>query len=381
MDRRFSDIFTDPENQIFKVVFFPDRIYHEMDLEATVSPRYRYNVRWVRSKHESTILKGEVYLDSRFVCNFLRIEYGARHLAEAVRAKGRLVGDHVVAWLRASHKDASRNGEGRVRLAFERCVDAYQCEIWGTLEPPDGTQHDNQVTALMGRDGTICRVKALDAALEDVRNIQTVELAYREDYVDPVLGYRIEDADAAWDNAFLRSHQVPNTPEPSSPQNTIQDDNYLVNFQNGWFLQTRDIQPVRYRNAMMDPGHPDAADDNIVEMRWIVQRELGGTLVYFHEVTVNPGSYEGTHRHIGSEELYYIVSGTGVAYMGLGDDPTTDAMPTVRQPVYGYDPPKKVKELQVKAGNVIYTKSGGIHGIRNPNSEPLVFVAFGYTAS
>jgi len=32
---------------------------------------------------------------------------------------------------------------------------------------------------------------------------------------------------------------------------------------------------------------------------------------------------------------------------------------------------------------VIFTKSGGIHGIRNPkeNSVPLQFVAFGYSAS
>ena len=33
--------------------------------------------------------------------------------------------------------------------------------------------------------------------------------------------------------------------------------------------------------------------------------------------------------------------------------------------------------------HVIYTKSGGIHGIRNPagNAQPLKFVAFGYSAS
>ena len=29
-------------------------------------------------------------------------------------------------------------------------------------------------------------------------------------------------------------------------------------------------------------------------------------------------------------------------------------------------------------GSVIYTKSGGVHGIRNPGSEPLKFVAFLY---
>ena len=49
MDARFSDIFDRPENTIFRVVFFPDRIYHAQYLNATRSPRYRYNVREVRA--------------------------------------------------------------------------------------------------------------------------------------------------------------------------------------------------------------------------------------------------------------------------------------------------------------------------------------------
>ena len=44
---------------------------------------------------------------------------------------------------------------------------------------------------------------------------------------------------------------------------------------------------------------------------------------------------------------------------------------------------KTVRQLPVKAGNMIYTKSGGIHGIRNPagNAQHLKFVAFLYHAS
>jgi oxalate decarboxylase/phosphoglucose isomerase-like protein (cupin superfamily) len=38
----------------------------------------------------------------------------------------------------------------------------------------------------------------------------------------------------------------------------------------------------------------------------------------------------------------------------------------------------KCRELQVQPGSVIYTKSGGVHGIRNPGTEPLKFVAFLY---
>ena len=60
MDPRFNDIFTRPENAIFRVVFYPDRIYHAQYLNATRSPRYRYNVREVRNVVRSAyILAGD----------------------------------------------------------------------------------------------------------------------------------------------------------------------------------------------------------------------------------------------------------------------------------------------------------------------------------
>jgi mannose-6-phosphate isomerase-like protein (cupin superfamily) len=94
-------------------------------------------------------------------------------------------------------------------------------------------------------------------------------------------------------------------------------------------------------------------------------------------VTVPPGAVEGTHRHIGSEEVYYIVAGQGLVYMNDGDDPDTSSYPLVERPVYGLDA-LKCREIPVKQGSVLYTKSGGVHGIRNPNAEPLKFVAFLY---
>lgn len=62
MDARFEQVFTHPENAIFQVVFFPDRIYHARYLNATRSSRYRYNVTEVRSGSDITIMKGDVYL-------------------------------------------------------------------------------------------------------------------------------------------------------------------------------------------------------------------------------------------------------------------------------------------------------------------------------
>jgi mannose-6-phosphate isomerase-like protein (cupin superfamily) len=94
-------------------------------------------------------------------------------------------------------------------------------------------------------------------------------------------------------------------------------------------------------------------------------------------VTIPPGKVEGTHQHIGSEELYYITEGSGLAYMRVGDDPKTDAFPTVEREVFGIGP-RQFKQLPVSAGSVIFTKSGGMHGIRNPGSVPLKFIAFLY---
>ena len=109
MDARFNDIFTSPENAIFKVVFFPDRIYHAQYLNATRSPRYRYNVQEVRGAVDIQVLKGEVSLDGVFLCNFLRLEYRAGRLVEQVRERGRFVRDQVMAWMRLP---ATNGGSG-----------------------------------------------------------------------------------------------------------------------------------------------------------------------------------------------------------------------------------------------------------------------------
>ena len=67
--------------------------------------------------------------------------------------------------------------------------------------------------------------------------------------------------------------------------------------------------------------------------------------------------------------------------MGENDDPATVSFPTVERSIFGFDRPRRCKELPVKPGSIIFTKSGGIHGIRNPGSTPLRFVAFLYHSS
>lgn len=382
MDAVFNDIFTEPQNEIFRVVFYPDRVYHAQYLNATRSPRYRYNVREVRNAIGILVMKGEVYMDDKFLTNFIRVEYSSSRLVELSREQNRFVNDSIMAWIRLLPEDASKTAEATYKLHYCPWIDAYQVEFWETLEPPAGSSHDYKVLDIMGKDASITRIRqfapAMGKTADELKAVRRMEVAFRENDKDLPCGYNINQP--LWDNNFMRSHQEPRSTEPSSFQNTIDDQNYLIDFQRGWFLDTNQIQPNRYRNAMMDPGNPDQGPDNIIEMRWIVQRELGSSVVFFHEVTIPPGMIEGTHRHIGTEELYYITEGTGTAYLGLNDDPKMADMPIVQRDVYGFGM-QPCRELKVKPGSVIYTKSGGIHGIRNEGDKPLKFVAFLYHTS
>jgi len=387
MQQAFNDIQNRPENSIFAIVFFPDRIYHAQYLNATRSPRYRYYVHEVRNALDNMVMKGLVFLDGNLLARFIRIEYRASRLVEQAREKERFLRDSVLANVGLQHRDAGKNARAMVRMHYDNWIDAYQVEIWDTLEPPPTKHHDLKVASMMGREGSITRVRGFDAALGDPDGIQQAERSFRENDIDAPLGYRI--GNPQWDNDFGRTYQVPKTQQPSAQENTVPVNSYLLDFSRGWFFQNaRDLAPVRYQNAMTESASADfntpGPNNNVIEMRWVVQRELGGSNVYFHEVTIPPGTVEGTHQHIGSEELYYIFEGEGIAYMGDGDDPSlsdADKYPVRNVDIFGLAK-HDVREVKVQPGSVIYTKSGGIHGIRNPHgSQPLRFVAFGYHSS
>jgi mannose-6-phosphate isomerase-like protein (cupin superfamily) len=376
-DTRFNDIFQSPQNSVFKVVFFPDRVYHDYSLSATRSDRYRYNVQEVRNAMDISVMKGEVYLDGVFYSNILRVEYRGGRLIEGIRAKNRFMKDELICWMKLLPTDTSKTAEATLHLHYDPRIDSYYAEIWQTLEPPEGNRHHFKVLGLMGHENAITRIPAFLPAMADLSGLLRVDLAFRENDIQIPRGYHIGVDDAVWDNDYLRSHEMPTTQNPSDSSNTVKDSNYELTFQRDFLLDATQVAPVRYRNPMMDSGNPDATDKNIIEMRWLFQRELGGSLVFFHEVTVPPGAVEGTHQHIGTEELYYIVSGTGFAYVGENDAPDTHDLNTVDRWIYGLGP-RRCKEVPVSPGHVVFTKSGGIHGIRNPGTEPLKFVAFLY---
>jgi len=378
MDTRFDQINSTVENSIFHVVFFPDRIYHAQYLNATRSERYRYNVREVRGQADISVLKAEVYMDGERYSNVLRIEYRASRLVEKARNKNRFLQDELLAYINLLPTQ-SPSVDGMVKLSYCPWIDAYQVELWETLEAPETKQHDARVLDMMGFQGSITSLPAMRPVLAKLPELKRLELAFRENDRDLPFGFTINNPE--WDNNYERKIQVANSSTPSSPGNTINTFNYLIDFQRGWYIQSSDIAPVRYVNAMMNDADKDRNGENIIEMRWLLQREFGSNLVFFHEVLIPPGKVEGTHQHIGSEELYYIIEGNGIAYMGENDDPATRDFPTVERSIFGFDQPKRCKELPVRPGSIIFTKSGGIHGIRNPGSEPLRFVAFLYHGS
>jgi mannose-6-phosphate isomerase-like protein (cupin superfamily) len=375
----FDDLVTSPENQIFQVVFYPDRVYHARYLNATRSPRYRYNVREVRNAMGVMVMKGQVFLDDRLLTNFVRIEYKPDRLIEVVRERNRFVEEFLIGWARLLPDDEALTTESQYKLHYCPWIDAYQVEFWETLEPPAGSYHDYKVTDMMGKDGAITRLPSFSVAmgttLDSLKGLRRFELAFRENDRDLPLGYFINNP--AWDNNIERLYQVPNSNEPSSNANNVRVGNYLLDFQRGYLLEGDKVQSIRYLNAMMNPENPDRAADNIINMKWYVQRELGSSMVFFHEVTIPPGKVEGTHRHIGTEELYYIVEGQGTLFLGENDDPKLAALPTKEVDVLGYGP-TKVKEVTVKPGDALFTKSGGVHGVRNDTDKPLRFVAFLY---
>lgn len=72
----------------------------------------------------------------------------------------------------------------------------------------------------------------------------------------------------------------------------------------------------------------------------------GSVFKYVRDITVPPGSVIGEHPHSDDEEVYFIISGTGVMVVDG-------------------------EERVVGPGSAILTLSGSTHGIRNDATENL----------
>lgn len=119
MNALFDAIQNRPENSIFSIVFFPDRIYHAEYLNATRSPRYRYYVHEVRNIVDLTVMKGLVFLDGNLLARLIRIEYRASRLVEQARERERFLRSRLLVDLKLLHKDASKNADATVRMFYD----------------------------------------------------------------------------------------------------------------------------------------------------------------------------------------------------------------------------------------------------------------------
>ena len=78
------------------------------------------------------------------------------------------------------------------------------------------------------------------------------------------------------------------------------------------------------------------------------ERDFDSLLTFVHEVTVPSGTSIGLHRHVENEEVYIMVKGR--AEMTIDDQIRT-----------------------VNAGDVILTRDGMAHAIRNAGEEDVLF--------
>jgi len=375
-DLSFRDIYSATEHEVFKIASFGERIFHRRYFNASVSPRYRYNVRTVQAKSDIVVLLAEVFLDAKFFCNVLRVEYRAARLIEAARSHGRILGEQIQCWLRLVLEDGSQEiPPTMVKLTLDGTIQAYQVELWETLEARPTCTHDMKILNQMGRHGPITARREVQAALHDFERLRGLEIAFCEDDRDSRTGLRIDEP--AWDNNYERSVQIPRSPDPDAPENTEFLRNYYVPFQRGLYLDAAQQLPIRYRNAMMDESNPERRADNILEIRWLLQRQLGGRGIYLQEVTVPPRAVEGAHLYVGAEALYYVIEGEGEAYLGEHDDPATSSYPTVHRDVLGVGP-RSCKAVPLRPGITVYARSGAIQGLANTADHPLRLVRFGF---
>lgn len=85
-------------------------------------------------------------------------------------------------------------------------------------------------------------------------------------------------------------------------------------------------------------------------LHWLEREEYNGKARLLAKITLHEGCSIGAHEHNDEEEIFYIISGTGIF-----DDNGT--------------------QKPIKAGDVTVTTSGQSHSIANTGSDDLVLVA------
>lgn len=109
------------------------------------------------------------------------------------------------------------------------------------------------------------------------------------------------------------------------------------------------------KNVLMEEAESSHGGVGAYRVRTLMTKEFSSALKYIRELRLEPGSSIGRHPHIGDEEIYYVISGSGTM---LVDGETAD----------------------IHQGDAVLTKSGSSHGLSNNSTEELVIfvVCAGY---
>lgn len=105
------------------------------------------------------------------------------------------------------------------------------------------------------------------------------------------------------------------------------------------------------KNVKMEELQNSHGGKGAYRVRTLMTTEFSSPMKYIRELRLDPGSSIGIHPHVGDEEIYYVISGSGT--MTVNDE-----------------------AVQISAGDAVLTKSGSRHGLENTSFEELViFVA------
>ena len=96
---------------------------------------------------------------------------------------------------------------------------------------------------------------------------------------------------------------------------------------------------------------PRGGEGFINAFSYLKDEELTNSMKGFNVMSLEVGASIGYHQHVSDEEIYFIISGKGL----VKDNDT---------------------EMEVSTGDLIYTKDGEFHGMKNIGDEELNFVAF-----
>jgi quercetin dioxygenase-like cupin family protein len=112
---------------------------------------------------------------------------------------------------------------------------------------------------------------------------------------------------------------------------------------------------VAVRETESSPGIPDRGWVDM-DVRWLVTKDtVGATKTVFGVTLFPPGAKHDIHRHPNAEEVEYLVSGSGIAY--VGDD-----------------------AVELGPGEAVFVPQNEYHGFEN-NSDAEVVMAWYYAGA